>query len=246
MFPITQTIIFALGGGILPAVIWLMFWTQEDYEHPEPWKRIFGAFALGALAVPVVLVIQLLFHKQLIGIESLESIISSSLLLGFGALLLWSIVEEALKYAAANFAGISTKDGDEAIDVMVYMISAALGFAALENVLYLFSPLLEGDTTAAILTGNLRFIGSTLVHVASSAIFGYFIASSFFKHKRVKRLYFWIGLLVSTCLHALFNLFIILSNEKTMIWSLVAIWIGSLILFILFEKIKKVHLNKMQ
>ena len=114
MFPITQTLIFAIGGGILPAVIWLMFWTHEDSERPEPSKRIFGAFVLGMMAVPVTLSVQLLFHKQLLNGGNLESIVSSSLLLGFGALLLWSLIEEALKYAAANFAGISTKDGDEA------------------------------------------------------------------------------------------------------------------------------------
>lgn len=245
MFPITQTIIFAIGGGILPAVIWLMFWTQEDSEHPEPSKRVFGAFLLGMLAVPVALSVQLLFHNQLLSGSSLESIVGSSILLGFGSLILWSAGEEILKYAAAYFSGIHTKDADEAIDVMVYMISAALGFAALENILYLISPLLNGDTTTAILTGNMRFIGATLVHVASSAMLGYFIASSFFKHKKIRKIHFWVGLLVSTCLHALFNLFIILSNEKTMIWSLVAVWIGSLFLFILFEKIKRLHLNKM-
>ena len=244
MISLTQSLVFAIGGGILPAVIWLMFWMQEDSDHPEPTKRIMGAFIFGMLAVPIVLVIQILFHKELLSGGSLESVVTSSMLYGFGLLLLWSFAEELLKYTAAWFSGIHTKDGDEAIDVMVYMISAALGFAALENVLYILSPLLENDTTAAILTGNMRFIGSTLVHVASSAIFGYFIATSFFKHERVKKMYFWIGLIVSTCLHALFNLFIILSNEKTMIWSLVAVWIGSLVLFILFEKIKKVHLNK--
>lgn len=245
MFSITQTLIFAIGGGVLPAIIWLMFWMQEDSEHPEPSKRIFGSFILGMLAVPVVLSIQILFHNQLTSGASLESIVGTSLLYGLGAVLLWSLIEELMKYVAAYFGGIHTKDSDEAIDVMVYMISAALGFAALENVLYLITPLLEGDTTTAILTGNLRFIGATLVHVASSTIFGYFIATSFFKHEKIKKFHFWTGLLVSTCLHALFNLFIILSNEKTMTLSLVAIWIGSIILFILFEKIKKVHLNKM-
>lgn len=244
MITLTQSLIFAIGGGILPAVIWLMFWLQEDSDHPEPPKRVVGAFVFGMLAVPVVLVIQILIHKELLNGGSIESVITNSIFFGLGLLILWSLAEELLKYTAAWFSGIHTKDGDEAIDVMVYMVSAALGFAALENILYILSPLLENDTTTAILTGNMRFIGATLVHVASSAIFGYFIATSFFKHEKVKKIYFWIGLTVSTCLHALFNLFIILSNEETMIWSLVAVWIGSLFLFILFEKIKKVHLNK--
>jgi len=244
MFTLTQSLVFAIIGGILPAIIWLMFWTHEDSSHPEPFRRILGAFILGMFAAPVALVIQVLFYKELLHGVSIESVVTTSVLTGFGFLILWSLAEELLKYTAAWFSGIRTKDGDEAIDVMVYMISAALGFAAFENILYILSPLLENDTTTAILTGNLRFIGATLVHVASSAIFGYFIASSFFKHEKVKKIWFFIGLAVSTCLHALFNLFIIVSNEETMIWSLVAVWIGSLVLFILFEKIKKVHLNK--
>ena len=61
----------------------------------------------------------------------------------------------------------------EPIDAMIYCIVVALGFAALENTFFIMDPLLNGEVTKGLLTGNMRFIGSTLVHIVSSASIGF-------------------------------------------------------------------------
>ena len=50
-----QTILFALLGGVLPALLWLWFWLKEDKKRPEPRGLILLAFIAGMLTVPVVL-----------------------------------------------------------------------------------------------------------------------------------------------------------------------------------------------
>jgi RsiW-degrading membrane proteinase PrsW (M82 family) len=153
-------------------------------------------------------------------------------------------IEEILKFLAAYFVGIHSRDSDEAVDVLVYVIAAALGFAALENTLYLITPILEGETTTAFLTGNMRFIGATLVHVSSSAVVGFSLAFAFFQKKTSRINHVLIGLFIATLLHTIFNLFIISTQALHMIGALILVWVGTLILFFLFEKIKHVHLNK--
>ncbi len=194
--------------------------------------------------VPVALVLQLGFHKAFGIPHDLLSVVQSSFLTGSGVIFILAGIEEILKFSAAYLIGIHSRDSDEAIDVLVYVIAAALGFAALENTLYLFTPLLEGETTTAILTGNLRFIGATLVHVAASAVVGFSLAFAFFRKKTSRIEHILFGLVIATLLHTIFNLFIISTQALHVIGALILVWIGTLILFFLFEKIKHVHVNK--
>lgn len=237
-------IIFSVLGGFVPAFIWMAFWLQEDHDHPEPLKRILKAFVGGMVAVPIALMLQLGLHEYFDVPTNLSSFVQNSFLTGSLFIFLFAGIEEILKFLAAYFIGVHSRDTDEAVDVMVYMIAAALGFAALENTLYILAPLLEGDTTAAFLTGNMRFIGTTLIHVSASALVAYSLALAFFMKRKYKIEHILAGLFIATLLHTVFNLFIIQTQALYMIGSLILVWIGTLILFFLFEKIKKVHLNK--
>lgn len=238
-----SNIILASLGGVLPALVWLIFWLKEDAENPEPRKRIFITFILGMLGVPIALLLQIVFNEYIIHGASIENLISVDLLYGIGILFIWALIEEIIKLKSAYVGGLHERDADEAIDAPVYAITAALGFAALENVLFIFTTMVSEGATTALITGNMRFIGSTLLHVATSGTIGIFIAFSYFRTKRVKMSYLFFGLITATALHTLFNLFIIL-NENTPIFSFVGVWLLIVIIIILFEKIKSIHLNK--
>ena len=93
------------------------------------------------------------------------------------------------------------------------------------------------------MTGNLRFIGATMLHVATSAIIGIFASFNFYKSKEIKRKNFIIGFIIAVALHTVFNSFIIRAEEFTMVgFSLV--WITIVIIIMIFEKVKKIILKK--
>jgi RsiW-degrading membrane proteinase PrsW (M82 family) len=46
-----ETFMYALVGGILPAVFWLWFWMHESNNHKEPKDIIFLAFVIGMCGV---------------------------------------------------------------------------------------------------------------------------------------------------------------------------------------------------
>jgi RsiW-degrading membrane proteinase PrsW (M82 family) len=236
------TLSFAFLGGILPAIIWLMFWLREDGAHPEPNRLIIKTFLFGMVMVPVAFVLQSAINFTFLSGEG-ENIIVSGGLLAIGTIILWAFIEEFVKFAAARGGGLKSKANDEPIDVPIYMITAALGFAALENMLFLLSPLLEGNLADAFLTGNMRFIGATLVHVASSALIGVFGSLSYFFKERMKRLYLASGFFLATLLHAGFNLFII-NHKDTAYIGFITVWIFIVLIIILFERIKKIKVSK--
>lgn len=223
------TILLASLGGIIPALIWLLFWLREDRRHPEPRGRIFITFLAGMLSVLAVLPLEHLVQEH----------VGGGL---FTLFLLWAIIEETLKFIFAYFAGLHNRECDEPIDPIIYMITAALGFAALENALFLLTPIGDGLLAQSIMTGNMRFIGASVLHTLASGIIGVALAFSFYKAKKVKRWFVFIGLILAIALHTFFNFSII---GQTNILSVFAyIWFGVIVLLIIFEKVK--HLRRPQ
>jgi protease PrsW len=238
---ILNTVLLAILGGILPALAWLSFWLRED-SHPEPKRLILRSFLFGMCAVPFALVVQFIISFFLTNDQGIQTLFFTNYFLAILAIILWATCEEYFKYRAAYLGGLKTKDNDEPIDPMIYMITAALGFAALENTLFIFWPLLAGDSTTAFMTGNMRFIGATMLHVATSAIIGIFASFSFYKSKEIKRKNLIVGFVIAIALHTVFNSFIIRAEEFTAIgFSLV--WLTIVAIIMIFEKVKRIILK---
>jgi RsiW-degrading membrane proteinase PrsW (M82 family) len=213
----------AFLGGLIPALFWLWFWLREDKERPEPYLLIALAFIGGMMVVPLVLPLQ----KMALEMYSGDNLI-----------FVWVIIEEVLKYAAALIIILWNKAVDEPIDIIIYMITIALGFASLENALFIFNPLTAGDTIIAITNGQLRFLGSTLLHVLASGTVGAFLALAYYKSTHLKMAFGTLGLFIAIVLHALFNFFIMDSSGETILGVFLFVWMGIIVLLLIFEKVK--------
>ena len=240
----THAILLAALGGIGPAIIWLLFWLQED-EHPNPRRVILTTFFFGMLCVPLVLPFQFLASKLLIHSKEISDVAKTDLFLAGIIAFLWAGSEELLKYLASHIAAFQRETIKEPMDWVIYMISTALGFAGLENTLFLINPLIEGDITKSFATGDLRFIGATLLHVICSAVIGSFLAFAFYKPRHIKIIYGTLGIFTAIALHTMFNLFIIV-NEHSTLTVFGFVWVAIIILFLLLEKIKRLQPNTLQ
>ncbi len=216
----------AFVSGIIPALFWLWFWLREDKARPEPKVLIATAFIAGMLIVPLV------FPAQQYAVERF---------VGTNLIFVWVIIEEIFKYSAALIVVLWNKAVDEPIDTIIYMITIALGFSALENALFIFNPLQDGDYLNSFLTGNFRFLGATLLHVLASATVGIAMAVSFYRPKIIKVLSATFGLFIAIILHALFNLFIMEASGGTVLSIFMFVWMGIVVLFFIFEKIKLIE-----
>jgi RsiW-degrading membrane proteinase PrsW (M82 family) len=225
-----STLVYAFFGGLLPALLWLWFFNHED-PHPEPRGRLIETFIAGMITVFIAMAIQNIIQDAAGGI-------SSEVLLG------WSFVEEALKFMAAWIVALRLNVFDEPIDAMIYMITVALGFAAMENTLFLLIPVSEAAYLSSVLSGGLRFIGATLVHVVCSGVMGALIAASYYKNKRIKHEATAIGLVAATLLHWGFNLLIMNTAQATVLQVFAFVWVAIIILMLVFEGIKRMQKKK--
>ena len=220
-------ILGAIAGGLFPALAWLWFWRRQDSPHPEPRKLIALAFFAGMVAVIVVIPIQKFVATLLVS----QTLIFTA----------WSAIEEIVKYIAARTTVLRRREDDEPIDPVIYMVAVALGFAALENALFLLSPLSGNTVVQTVLTGNLRFVGATLLHVLSSATIGVALALSFYKPKREKRLYVLGGVILAIALHSAFNFLILNAAEEHLLRIFGIVWLGVVALLAVLEYIKRIH-----
>ena len=175
-------------------------------------------------------------------IEDMDDVPFLALALSVKADGIWS--DDAHFTAQDKIRIFKTKEMDEPIDSVIYMLTAALGFVALENAFFLISPLSQGNFIESIITGNLRFMGASLLHIISSTTIGIFIALSFYKKKVMKIEYLAIGMILAIILHTIFNLLIIDSTNTTTFTIFAVVWIAVIVLLLFFEKIKKIIPNK--
>ncbi len=219
----------AFLGGIIPSIFWLWFWLKEDRQNPEPKGLLAIVFIFGMAAVMIVLPIQKIIQSFSFPYE--------------WELIAWASIEEIVKFLMILLIISNTNQADEPTDWPIYIITLALGFAAFENILFLLKPLALGETTVGLLTGHLRFLGSTLLHTISSGIIGISMGLSFFIHGLKKYIYILMGILLAIALHSAFNFFIIKNGGNDFLKVFSLLWIGAIIVMLLFEKLRKMNLS---
>lgn len=233
--------VYAAIGGVLPALLWLWFWLKEDNLHPEPRRLVFLTFFAGMLSVLAVLPVQVVVKELLDVSVELNNLFKTNPAHALLFLTILAFLEEIFKFFAAYAVALRKRETDEPIDTIIYLITAALGFAALENTLYLVSPILRSNLIDILLTGNFRFIGATLLHTLSSGGLGLALAFAFYKRLTIKRVDFYLGIILATILHTLFNLFIMTGGGRNVVIAFLLVWFGIVLLILLFEKVKLIR-----
>lgn len=226
-------VLLAMILGLLPASVWMFFYLQED-PHPEPRRMIVVTFVVGAMMAIPVIILQLLTQDAL-NTFGINSIIVSIIAL--------ALIEEIFKFVAAFWVTYKNPEFDEPIDAMVYIITAALGFATVENVLIMgniFSLATTASLTASLSTAfstvALRFIGATLLHTLASGLLGYYWAKRIIKRSRLYLLY---GFFWAVLVHSVFNYLIIKFQSVNFLIPSLFLILGAVFVIVDFEKLRK-------
>ncbi len=251
------SLLYAFIGGIIPSLFWLYFWDREDRKNPEPTSMILLAFIGGVIAVFVSLYFEKMAYSLdpnivLVGVLKpiliwLKSFVTAEHSLNQVVLVVIfaPIIEELNKFIMAYLFVLRSKRDDQPIDPMILMITTALGFAAVENALFLIDPITKNHVIMGIISGNMRFIGATLLHTISSATIGIFIGYNLFDKKIFKFNWTVVGIVCAILLHSLFNLLMI-GNANNSLLALELIWVLVIILLLIFENIKKRKIERIE
>jgi len=226
--------------GLTPSLFWLYFYTRKDC-HPEPKSLLAQTFLMGIIISPIAILLQFSFAQFSSTLTGINQVAIQNTSYFF----LWAAaVEEVIKFYAIRILIMRRPEFDEPVDAMIYMITAGLGFAAMENVLAMFRVFPEGTQTT-LATWALRFTGATLLHALSSGLLGYFLAMSWFFQEHKKKLIF-IGLLIATIFHFTFNTLLSTFDDRatSLAYSTALLLVMAFLVSVLFDKIKERHAIK--
>src|SRR5262249_27845266 len=154
-----QQIFFVPVLSLLPCVLWLWYFSSRS-RYKRTATRVLGVtFLLGGLATIPALLLNV--EGQSIIYDLFGRSMGSRILV---LLLVVGPIEELLKLMVVYFYAYRRQEFDEPLDGVIYSAAAALGFAAVENIVYLA----ENDPRLVLLRGPLSNPG----HALFSAIWG--------------------------------------------------------------------------
>jgi len=221
--------------GLAPSLIWLAYFLRKDV-HPESNRKILQIFFYGGLSTIPAAVIEFILFRVTMALLTPTSSRLFYFIIEIGQTIIGvALVEEYIKYLVVKRKVLNDPELDEPIDAMLYMIIAALGFAAVENILYLT----ERQFSDALQISILRFAFATFLHTLSSGLLGYFLALSFYEPMKRFGLVAG-GLILATLFHGFYNLSLIKINPDIKFFSTaLVISILAVIVSLGFKNIKK-------
>ncbi len=187
---------FLLALSILPSVFLFRYFYKKDKYKKEPKKILLKVFILSAIiTIPLAI-----FFGELIDFVTpvgVAGIFVSSFLSA-------ALVEETLKYLIVRFFVFKSHYFDEVIDGVVYAVTASLGFATIENILYVaFS-----ESNAYVLA-IMRAVTAVPGHALDGAILGYFLGlAKLSQDKKIAKKLIRKGLFLAIVFHGLYDFFI--------------------------------------
>ncbi len=191
-------------AAFAPGLFWLWFFLRLDRIRPEPRRLIALTFLLGCVATLPAGLGNYLFGAEalldggLSGAPELISVVTAMLVVG--------PVEELCKFGAVRLGAYRSLYFDEPADGLVYAATASLGFASLENLIYVL------DYGPAVMLARAPI--STLAHLVFGSIWGqalgqYYASAGSQRLPWLKRLLPLIcSLALAAGAHALFNVMI--------------------------------------
>ena len=199
------------------SLCWLFFFSARRVALKN--STIFKVFLWGLISAPIAGSVTHLLENSFVLKTDVHFSISEFFLQFF----LVGPIEELSKFFAVFVVAHKKNDFSNAYDGILLAISAALGFASIENVLYLFAFGVE-TTIPRLLLGNIG-------HVTYSMFWGYALGVVMHEGAFFSTLGF--GLLIASILHGTYNYFLNFSIFGAMISLILTIGLFVSLLYFL-------------
>lgn len=210
--------------AVAPVMIVVVFIYYKDKFEKEPIPFLIKNLLLGAFASILITAILSIGANYIFPITDTKSVFQQFI----KAFFVVALVEEFSKYVIVKFYAQKSKEFNEPFDGIVYAVMVSMGFAVLENILYVFQ--------YGISTGITRAFTAVPAHATFGVLMGYFIGKAKFSKNKVQLNL--IGLLVATIFHGAYDFFLFINFiPGTILGAILSLIIG----LVLSKKAIKKH-----
>ncbi len=189
---------WTLAVAVVPAIVLIVYILIRDKYEREPVGKIVKAFFLGMLSVPLDLILIFIFDLDTVPYIFDGAVMQQIATAFFSA----AIPEELSKFLILILIIWRSKDFNERMDGIVYAVCVSMGFATVENVMYVFE-----DPSCA--WGRALF--AVPGHFLDAVLMGFFLSMAKFTVKR--RGWNWMMTLVAPILaHGIYDSILMVSD----------------------------------
>ncbi len=197
-----------LLSAIAPVFLVIIYIYIKDKYEKEPKRLMLIAFLLGAVISIIITSLMYYVFDYILPLDDHTSLLQ----LFIKAFLVVALTEEFSKYVIVRYFAQTQKAFNEPFDGIVYAVMVSMGFAATENIVYVFDSGFE--------TAFLRAITAIPAHATFGILMGYFMGKAkFSKNKIVLNL---TGLLLAVIFHGTYDFFLFID-------FIPGIWIGAFV-----------------
>ena len=200
--------------SIIPVfIIALVIYNLDN--HKEPFKLLLQLFIGGILATFLVLLITIVLKLIYPEITIINGSISN-INLFINIFITVGLVEEFSKWIVTYKLSYNNKEFDELYDIIVYSVFVSLGFATLENILYVTSS--DNIISTAIIRGLLSIPAHTSLGIIMGSFLGISKMAEINNNYYEKKQYLLYSILIPIELHTIFDFCSISSNKYVSIF----------------------------
>jgi protease PrsW len=190
--------------ALAPSLAICIFIYYKDKFNREPKRLLVYSFLLGAFSIVPALA-GTYGIKYLFGISHTnDSTDIDQLIYAFLAV---ALSEEGAKFFYLRLYAYRQKDFDEPFDGITYAVIISMGFATVENLLYVYD---GGGLT----TGIHRMFTAVPGHASFAVVMGYYVGLSKFSHQKYLQ---WVGLGLAILLHGIYDACLFLHHYPIMV-----------------------------
>lgn len=192
---------FLLLLAIAPGIAICLYIYAKDKFNREPASYLLWSFILGVLSALMAVIIELIGEPVLSTIVKADSFQYQVAL----AFIVVAAAEEGCKYFMLKRYAYRKPEFDEPFDGIIYSVMVSMGFATLENIMYVFQN--------GVATGFLRMFLSVPAHASFAVLMGYYVGLAKFSGAREGSLLMK-GFLLAVLFHGMFDCFLFLADDK--------------------------------
>ncbi|MFB5191221.1 PrsW family glutamic-type intramembrane protease [Alicyclobacillus fastidiosus] len=184
---------FYVALAIIPGLLLLVFIYTRDQLHPEPKRQVFRLFILGAaIVLPAGVIERLMMNSR----GFTEGGIEGRLITAF---FVAGMIEEFLKASIFDRGVYQSHLLRRPVDCIVYAAAIGLGFATVENVMYV--------TSSGLMTAIVRSVTAVPAHFMFAIIMGYWFSKAKFQGSPKVLAY-----IIPACVHGIYDTFALSST----------------------------------
>ena len=195
-------------AAIAPAFIIIIYIYLKDKYEKEPKRIMLFSFLLGAIVSVLISTVLYVFFDYFLPLPDDNNIAQQFI----KAFFVVALIEEFSKYVIVRYYSQPRKAFNEPFDGIVYAVIVSMGFAMVENLIYVF----QGGLEVALI----RAFTAVPAHATFGVLMGYFMGKAKFNGKRMADNL--IGLSLAILFHGAYDFFLFIK-------FIPGIWIGAFI-----------------